>query len=127
LIPSIRHESKNSKELSLYRGEIAEPSDIKSAVKKLVAAFPDITEDYIIVLVERMIDKGFTKDRVIDAVNNCIDNIPYKRPSISDIVSFDRKIKLFTYEEMCEKCNQHYTSENFSMVEVDGRKRYYKK
>lgn len=119
------HESTTS--LSLYQGATAQPKEIQSAVVKLVAVFPEINSDFVAVLVERMIAHGFTHERVVDAVNNCIDTNPYKRPSIADIISFDKRIKLFTYNEMIARCTPTFTTDNFEKVTINGATRYYEK
>ena len=121
-------ELDNTSEISIYSGPVANESEIESEVNKLVAAFPDVKNDFLIVLVERMIDKNFTKERVKEAINHVIDTNPYKRPSIADIISFDRKIKLYTYSEIQAKCYPGYSAfDQFEKIEIEGRKRYIEK
>lgn len=104
---------------------MATQEEIKSEVRKLMAAFPDVTNDFLIVLIERMIENKFTKERVKDAISKTIDTNPYKRPSIADIISFDRKVKLYTYSEISAKCYPGYSAfDHFKKVEIDGRNRY---
>jgi hypothetical protein len=114
-------------EISLYTDESASAEQIKTEVKKLLSAFPDIDNNYIIVLIDRLIANKFTKQRVCDAISSIIDTCHYKRPMIAEIVSFDRKMKLFTYSEMVAKCSPNYTSENFGRIEINGQIRYYEK
>lgn len=121
-------ECDNRSEISIYSGSVANEMEIKSEVKKLMAAFPEVSSDFLIVLVERMIDKNFTKERVKEAINHVIDTNPYKRPSIADIISFDRKIKVYTYSEISSKCYPGYSAfDNFEKIEIEGRKRYIEK
>ena len=121
-------ECENKSEISIYSGPVANEIEIKSEVKKLMAAFPEVSSDFLIVLVERMIDKNFTKERVKEAINHVIDTNPYKRPSIADIISFDRKIKVYTYSEISSKCYPGYSAfDNFEKIEIEGRKRYIEK
>lgn len=123
-----KKEQDNRTEISIYSGPAANESEIKSEVKKLMAAFPDVQTDFLIVLVERMIDKNFTKERVREAINHVIDTNPYKRPSIADIISFDRKIKIYTYSEISAKCYPGYSAfDHFEKIEIEGRKRYIEK
>ena len=77
-------------------------------MRKLQSAFPKQNKEFFNVLAERLIANGFTDERLADAVNNVIDNFQYKELNIADIVSFDKKIKLYTYSEAC------------SMVTKDG-------
>lgn len=123
-----KKEWDNTSEISIYSGGVASQSEIKSEVKKLVAAFPDVKNDFLIVLVERMIDKKFTKERVKEAINHVIDTNPYQRPSIADIISFDRKIKVYTYAEISARCYPGYSAfDHFEKIEIEGRKRYIEK
>lgn len=123
-----RKECEHTSEISIFTGVTASENEIKSEVKKLMAAFPDVKNDFLIVLVERIIDKNFTKERVRDAINHVIDTNPYQRPSIANIVSFDRKIKVYTYSEISAKCYPGYSAfDYFEKIEIEGRKRYIEK
>ena len=123
-----RKESTNANELSVYSGEIASPKEISSEVKKLKAAFPEISADYLAVLIDRLIDNQFTQERVRDAINQVIDTSSYQRPSIANIVSFDRNVKIHTYEEVLAKCCPAYPAfEYFTMILIDGRKKWIEK
>lgn len=123
-----KKESGNTSEISIYSGPVATQVEIKSEVKKLMAAFPQVSNDFLIVLVERMIDKKFTKERVKEAINHVIDTNPYQRPSIADIISFDRKIKVYTYSEISAKCYPGYSAfDHFEKIDIEGRKRYIEK
>lgn len=121
-------EGDNRTEISIYSGPVATQEEIKSEVKKLMAAFPEVKTDFLIVLVERMIDKNFTKERVKEAINHVIDTNPYQRPSIANIISFDRKIKVYTYSEISQKCYPGYSAfDHFEKIEIEGRNRYIEK
>lgn len=121
-------ESSSQSELSIYKGEIASKEEIKTEVKKLIAAFPEVTNDFLIILIERLVENGFTKERVKDAIGHTIDTNPYKRPSIADIISFDRKIRLYTYNEVQAKCMPGYLAfEHFERIEIGGKKRFIEK
>jgi hypothetical protein len=120
--------TSNYSEISVYSDELARPETVKPEVKKLLAAFPDVDNDYLIVLIDRLIKNGFTRQRVTDAINHVIDNCHYKKPMIAEIVSFDKKTKLFTYEEICQKCTHGYSAfDRYERVEIDGRIRYFEK
>ena len=115
-------------EISIYEGDPATREQITTEAKKLIAAFPEISNDFLILLIDRITDNNFTADRVRDAINNIIDVSPYKRPAIADIISFDRKIKLFTYEEISAKCAPGYPAfEKFDRIDFYGRIRYVEK
>lgn len=115
-------------EISLYTDEKATINQIKSEVRKLSAAFPDIDNDYVIVLFDRLLANGFTKQRVYDAISYVVDTCHYKRPMIAEIVSFDQKVKIYTHAEMCAKCYPGHASDDFfKMIELNGEKRWVEK
>ena len=89
-----------SNEVSLYRGSLSDIGIAKN-MRKLQSAFPKQNKEFFNVLAERLIANGFTDERLTDAVNNVIDNFQYKELNVSDIVQFDKKIKLYTYSEAC--------------------------
>ena len=70
-------------------------------MRKLQSAFPKQSKEFFNVLAERLIANGFTDQRLTDAVNNVIDNFKYKELNVSDIVGFDKRIMLYTYNEAC--------------------------
>ena len=117
---------KVSGEISVYSGEIATRKEVLTEAKKLIAAFPDAGNDYIILLVDRLTDNGFTAQRVHDAINHVIDTNPYKRPSIADIISFDKKVKLYTYSELEAKGRQGAKDvfKNYERVKIEGKVRF---
>ncbi|HZJ79098.1 MAG TPA: hypothetical protein VFC69_00815 [Dysgonamonadaceae bacterium] len=92
--------AQHSNELSLYEGALSDVGIAKN-MRKLQSAFPKQSKEFFNVLAERLIANGFTDERLADAVNNVIDTFQYKELNISDIVKFDKKIRLYTYSEAC--------------------------
>lgn len=58
-------------------------------------------EEFFNILSERISDNNFSNERLKDAVNHVLDNFQYKELNISDIIRFDKRIKLYTYNEVC--------------------------
>jgi hypothetical protein len=111
----------------MYVDDVATKESVKSELRRLHAAFPDITADYIILLTERVISNKFTLRRLRDAVNNVIDNFQYKVPNISDIIKFDKKVKLLTYDEMLKLNDQTGKAfQEYSKVIISGKNLYVK-
>lgn len=90
----------NSNELSLYVDTLSDTGIAKN-MRKLQVAFPRQSKEFFNVLAERLIANGFTDKRLSDAVNHVIDTFQYKELNISDIVKFDKKIRLYNYNEAC--------------------------
>ena len=98
-------------EISIYRGELS-PNVIAEQTLKLTTVFPALRDEFINVLIERIVANGFTNERLIDAVDNLIDNFKYPNPSVADIVGFDCRIKLYSHSD--------YSNEIFSKKAVDA-------
>ena len=89
-------------EISIYQDEIAPAEIIAYETTKIQVAFPKINTAFTAILSERLVANGFTTQRLIDAVSYLIDNFKYQTPSIADIINFDRKVKLYSYNEVVE-------------------------
>ena len=116
---------KKCSEVSVYSGDPATKEQVLSESKKLIAAFPEVTTDFVILLTERLIDNQFTATRVRDAINHTIDTSPYRRPAIADIISWDRKVKLYTHQEVQSRCAPGYPAfEHFERIIFNGQPRW---
>jgi hypothetical protein len=70
---------------------------------KIKASFPGLAPDYFNVLSDMLFEYGFSDERLIDAVNHVISTCVYPQPTIANFLSFDKKVRLYTYQEMCDK------------------------
>lgn len=69
-----------------------------------------------------MMEKGFTDDKMRDAINYVIDNCKYPIPSIAEFLSFDRVVKLYSYQEVSVLVTKNQASfEDFEKRVVDGK------
>lgn len=100
--PSTLLQINNEHFLSTYRGELT-TRNIIECVKKIKQAFPSLPPGFYDVLSERITHHKFSDERLRDAVNNAIDNCVYPTPTIAQFVSFDRRIKVLTYDEYIKK------------------------
>lgn len=115
----IRDESGNA-EISLYSGEL-EPTVILQSVNRLRVAFPKMSDDFFNVLAERIVANKFSNKRLQDAVNHILDNFQYKELNISDIVKFDKRAKLYSYNDVCNLVTRNQASfSDFQIVEIEG-------
>jgi hypothetical protein len=110
-------------EISLYQGELTTPVIIK-AVKMISQAFPTLPKEFFDVLTERLKANGFCDERLMDSVNNVLDTFQYPTPTIAEFISYDRRTKLYTYNEALNKVSEYGRpmTEIFAMKEIDGKK-----
>lgn len=123
----------HKKEISIYKGELS-PNVIAEQTLKLTTVFPALRDEFINVLIERIVANGFTNERLIDAVDNLIDNFKYPNPSIADIVGFDCRIKLYSHSDYCNEISskkaidadfcQHRIEDKLFWVKISDCERY---
>lgn len=116
------NEGKMEMAVSLYQDEDASPRDIAVSMKRLELAFPKMERGFFDLLAERVIANGFTAERLKDAVNHVLDNFQYKELNISDIIRFDRRVKLYTYSDVCQMVTSGKAVwEDFEKREINGK------
>ena len=107
--------------VSIYHGELTTQCVIKQ-VKKVKSAFPALPDGFYKVLTDRIKELNFSDDRLIDAVNNMIDTCVYPTPTIANLISWDKRIKLYNYQQIIELVNQYGASvwDNYKAVKISG-------
>ena len=91
--------------ISKYNGVPATDAEIIPILKELATAYPVINSK-IAVLVKLLTIENFTAKRLSDACTHVLATCKYKEPTIADIVSFDRCVKLYTYSECLQMINR---------------------
>lgn len=72
---------------------------------------------------ERIKANNFSDERLIDAVNNVIDNFQYKELNISDIIKWDKREKLITYNQLVSLVTSGKENMlDWEMIEINGHK-----
>jgi len=114
--------------LSLYSDTCATPDNIAKAIKRLRSAFPKMGNGFFDILYERLVKNGFTGQRLEDAVNHVIDSFQYKELNVADVVSFDKRVRLYTYTQICDEiANGRATTDDYERVERDGKNYWVRK
>lgn len=92
-------------------------------MRKLQSAFPKQNKEFFNLLAERLIANGFTDERLTDAVNKVIDTFQYKELNISDIVKFDKKIRLYSYSQACRLVTEkgYEFEKDLHRTTIDGK------
>lgn len=73
---------------------------------KIKSAFPGLPIEFHSILSDRIIEKDFCDEQLMDAVNHVIDNCIYPTPTIAQFVSFNKNRRLFTYDEMIKMVDE---------------------
>lgn len=117
----LQEASQKTAEISLYAGGFLTDRGVAVNLKKLKEAFPRMQPAFFNLLSERLIANGFTDARVTDAVNSVIDNFEYKELNISDVIKFDKKVKIYTHSEATILVTSgRATFDDFEKREING-------
>jgi hypothetical protein len=109
------------KELSLYTGEPANPRDIARCMATLKTAFPNMGNGFFDVLSERVTSNKLTRERLRDSVNWILDNFKYKELTVADVIRYDKRARLYTYDEVSSMVTRGEAKfEDFEIREIGG-------
>lgn len=98
-------------QISVYSGELTMECIAENQVK-LLKAFPSLTPAFHDILADRLKANNYCDARLKDAVDYVIDNCIYPTPTIAQFISFDRRIKLYTYNQVL-KMNDEFSGKVF--------------
>jgi len=87
--------------VSIFSGELTREC-FKRQIQSLEASGYEFDNGFVQILLNRLLHNNFSDKRLVAAVQHAIDTIPYRKISIADIISFDTRIKLYTYDEYCD-------------------------
>jgi hypothetical protein len=123
--PQITQE-QNNYSLSVYNDNL-DPKNAACEVSRLKLAFPALEVGFFDVLLERIKENGFTDKRLRDAVNNLVDNFVYPTPTIANIISFDKRVKLYSYTQMLDMVMSYGVSawKEYKAIKLIGSCRFY--
>ena len=107
-------------EISLYKGSLSTPCVIQT-ITRVKNAFPTLPEGFYEIFSERIIDCGFTDERLKDAVNNVIDTCVYPTPTIAQFISWDKRVKVFKYPDIVKMAEDDpKVFDRYKRVEMEG-------
>ena len=120
-LPALVSISDSEASLSVYHGNITQENFV-SSVARIKVAFPDLNKDFYQLLKERIMEKGFSDQRLTDAVNHVIDTCPYPTPTLANFLSFDKRVKLITYQELCTLIGKgEATMDAYERMRINGK------
>ena len=105
--PSEQLETR-SNALSVYQAGKVTAEAFAHGTKKIKDSFPKLPASWFSVLDQMLDEEKFSDERFKDAVNSLIKNCVYPEPTIANIISFDKLVKVYTYRELMEKYKDCY-------------------
>ena len=112
-------------ELSIYKTGTISPEVLASGIKTIANAFPDLPKGWYDVLKDMMKNEGFNDRRFSDAVKNLVKNCIYPKPTIANVLSFDKTVKAFTYDELLKATNDYSPESRRNYLMMYDKVNYY--
>ena len=112
-------------QVSIYhKGAKATQEQIIRNIAKLEMAFPKMERGFFKILLDRIDANSFSNKRLENAVNYVIDRFQYKELNVADIISWDRKISIYTYQQVCNLIQKSLIKgfEDTEIREINGTK-----
>jgi hypothetical protein len=112
-----------SQELLAYRDRQLDKSTGKELATRVAVAFPEMSPAKAMILIEMMIDDGFTEQRARDAVKHVIkQHIAWgKEPPIGAFIQYDRRVKCITAGELTTLQQDGKARwDDYAIVRVEG-------
>jgi hypothetical protein len=106
-------------EISLYEGELTAPC-LVNCIADIKKAFPSLPVGFYDILTDRLADNGFSDNRLKDAVRNVIDTCIYPTPTIAQFISFDKRVKIYTYLQYCDMVEKGSDGKNYKAIKLKG-------
>jgi hypothetical protein len=131
--PSIISNRQEENSISVYKNGQVSAEVWAHGTKVLKNAYPKLQFGWYETLREVVKLDGWSDEKFKDAIMNCIKNVPFPEPTIANITSYDRSIKVFMYEDLLTHSNEFSPParkeylKNFTEVDYYGQRRYAKK
>lgn len=106
-------------EISIYQGSLISDENIIKYSIKIRQAFSSLPPEFYGILLEMAKEERFTDERFRDAVHHVIKTCIYPTPTIAQFISFDRRFKVYTYEEMIDKFLMNW--DNYKSIQFPDR------
>lgn len=98
----------NSNEISVYQSGKVTPEVLADGIIMLKKAFPKLPLGWYDVLDTMLDEEKFNNIKFKHAVNNLIKTCPYPEPTIANIIGFDKKVKVYNYQELMKLHAESY-------------------
>lgn len=104
---AIRQVNERELEVTLYKGTPATKTEIANETAQLMLAYPKMTDSFMAVLMQQIVEDKWTIERVRDAVKHILRVQKYQQFTIGEFMSFDKPMKLYTHSGYCWLIDNH--------------------
>lgn len=130
-LPNLQPIEQSDNSISKYGVGKVSAEAFAHGAAKIKKAFPKLPIGWYQILEEALDEERFTDERFRDAVWNLIKTCPYPEPTIANVLGYDKKIKIYTYQELMSKYASSYYPgakydpiySEYKKIEIDGQMR----
>jgi hypothetical protein len=133
LSPEDLEENRENNQLSIYGKGKVSAKVCANCIVEIKKSFPKLSAGWYDVLEKMLDEEKFTDQRLIDATKSLIRNCPYPEPSLSNIIGFDKSIKVYLWDDLLKITNEYSPESrkiylnNYQAINFYGQQRYAKK
>ncbi len=110
----------NERSLSIYTGNLNLKTVLQQNIR-IAKAFPQLPEGFYEILNQRLREKQFTDQRLVDAVNHVIDTCQYPTPTTANFISFDECVEVLTRNDLLKLLSDdRNVFDRYEVVRIPG-------
>lgn len=114
--------------ISTYEGAPATTEEVRTEITRLKNAFPQMSAPVFATIIEMLVEEGWTRERIQDAVKKVIMTNKYPTFTPATLLEFDKPKKLYNYRGYCNLISQQKAvHEDFDSIKIDGKIFWYLK
>lgn len=108
--------------LSLYDDELTDLG-IENGINRIKSAFPSLPTSFYGILIDRIAANNFGDKRLLDSINHVIETCIYPNPTIANFLNFEKKKKLYTYQEVLKFIHENggNITESFENLKIEDK------
>ena len=131
---AVRQVSDIQFEVTTYKGKPATKAEIANETAQLLVVYPKMTDAFMAILMQEIVEDGWTVEHVRDAVKNLKRRQLYPTFTIGDFMSYDKPMKLYNhsgYQWLIStnraKDNADRAKSDFDTITIGGKVFFYLK
>ena len=132
---TVRQVSDIQFEVTTYKGKPATKAEIANETAQLLVVYPKMTDAFMAVLMQEIVEDGWTIEHVRDAVKSLKRRQLFPTFTIRDFMSFDKPMKLYNHSGYMWLINNNRATDkdscgplsDFGKITIDGKVFFYLK
>ena len=131
---AVRQVNDYSFEVTTYKGKPATKEEIASETAQLLVVYPKMSDAFMAILMQEIVEEGWTIEHVHDAVKSLKRRQLFPTFTIGDFMSFDKPMKLYNHSGYVwlittnrAKDDPNPAKSDFGTIKIEGKVFFYLK